>query len=153
MQCMRPRRVWILLGVFTIVSLLLAIGPVGAHAILVESSPAARATLAGPDVPIRLRFNVRVDGTRSRFFLIFPDNASHAIAIEKQASAETLSAKATGLKAGAYVLRWMVLASDGHLTRGELPFNVSAASSASDAHGSDEVAPLQNTRSTNSKRW
>jgi methionine-rich copper-binding protein CopC len=35
-----------------------------------------------------------------------------------------LSAKLTGLVKGAYVLRWQVLATDGHITRGKVPFRV-----------------------------
>jgi len=31
-----------------------------------------------------------------------------------------------GLAAGAYRLRWQVLASDGHITRGEIPFTVTS---------------------------
>jgi methionine-rich copper-binding protein CopC len=31
------------------------------------------------------------------------------------------------LAAGAYRLRWQVLASDGHITRGEIPFTVTAS--------------------------
>jgi methionine-rich copper-binding protein CopC len=30
----------------------------------------------------------------------------------------------TGLVKGAYVLRWQILAMDGHITRGNVPFQV-----------------------------
>jgi methionine-rich copper-binding protein CopC len=78
----------------------------------------------GPDVAIKLRFNVRIDALRSRLTLIHPDGSAQTLEITKQAPADTLLADANGLAAGAYRLRWQVLASDGHITRGEIPFTV-----------------------------
>ena len=46
-----------------------------AHAILMESTPKLHATVTGPDVPITLRFNVRVDGSRSRLHLLASDGS------------------------------------------------------------------------------
>jgi hypothetical protein len=98
-----------------------------AHAILKESSPVANSTVKGPDVPIRLRYNVRVDATRSKLQLLLPDNTNMDLTMEKQSAPDVMSAKATGLKAGAYRIRWQVLAPDGHITRGEIPFTVSGS--------------------------
>lgn len=95
-----------------------------AHAVLVESSPALKSSVAGPDVPLRLRFNVRIDAARSRLTLVGPDGASQTLEINKPDSPEIISAEAKGLHAGLYRLRWQVLASDGHITRGEIPFTV-----------------------------
>jgi len=39
-------------------------------------------------------------------------------------AADILSATANDLKPGEYQLRWQVLAVDGHITRGEIPFTV-----------------------------
>ena len=50
-----------------------------------------------------------------------------ALTIAKQASPETLSTQAAGLKPGEYSIRWQVLASDGHITRGVVPFTVRAS--------------------------
>ena len=94
-----------------------------AHAILVESLPAANSTVAGPSIPIKLRFNVRIDAKRSRLELVGPDKTSTLLSTT-QPSPDMLQAMAEGLKAGAYSLRWQVLAADGHITRGEIPFNV-----------------------------
>jgi methionine-rich copper-binding protein CopC len=98
--------------------------PAAAHAVLLESNPPLKSEVSGPDVPIKLRFNVRIDALRSRLTLICPDGSAQALEISKQTPADTLSAGATGLAAGAYRLRWQVLASDGHITRGEIPFTV-----------------------------
>lgn len=96
-----------------------------AHAVLVESSPALKSSVTGPDVPLKLRFNVRIDAARSRLTLVGPDGASQTLEISsKQGATEIISAEAKGLHPGLYRLRWQVLASDGHITRGEIPFTV-----------------------------
>jgi hypothetical protein len=95
-----------------------------AHAVLLESSPSPNATVAGPVVPIELRFNVRIDAHRSRLTLILPGGAAQPLEIRKQATADTLSSAAQGLPAGVYRIRWQVLAADGHITRGEIVFTV-----------------------------
>ena len=94
-----------------------------AHAILMESTPKAHATVTGPDVPIHLRFNVRIDGSRSRVELTAPDGSATTLAA-KQDAPNILQCNATGLKPGAYTLKWNVLASDGHMSKGEVPFTV-----------------------------
>jgi copper resistance protein C len=102
----------------------LIVAPAAAHAVLLESTPALKSAVSGPNVPVKLRFNVRVDALRSRLTLIHPDGSSQSLEINKQTPADSLLAEATGLAAGAYRLRWQVLASDGHITRGEIPFTV-----------------------------
>ena len=95
-----------------------------AHAILRESTPALNSTMQGPDLEVSLRFNVRIDGTRSRVLLVAPDGTSAALALAKQSKDAILQTHATGLKPGAYKLQWKVLASDGHMSSGEIPFTV-----------------------------
>jgi len=105
---------------------LLASAPAAhAHAILVEATPAARSTVGGPDLDVRLRFNSRIDGPRSRLTLVQqPDGRARALPLEPQTAPDVLTAKAAALARGAYKLRWQVLAADGHITRGEVPFQV-----------------------------
>jgi methionine-rich copper-binding protein CopC len=114
-------------AVLSIIAVLFASQPVEGHAVLKETSPAANSTVAGPDVPIQLKFNTRIDAIRSKLQLLLPDNTTAPLAVDKQASPDTLASKATGLKAGAYKIQWQVLAADGHITRGEIPFNVAGA--------------------------
>jgi methionine-rich copper-binding protein CopC len=95
-----------------------------AHAVLLESSPALKSSVSGPDVPLKLRFNVRIDAGRSRLTLVDADGTSQTLEVHGQDGPDTLSAQAKGLRPGAYRLRWQVLASDGHITRGEIPFTV-----------------------------
>ena len=115
-----------LLGVLGILActLLLCTGADG-HAVLQESTPAANSTVHGTDVNIRLRYNSRIDGSRSKLTLIRPDGTTETLTIEKQPSPDTLTSAASHLKPGAYKIHWQVLATDGHITRGDIPFKVS----------------------------
>jgi copper resistance protein C len=122
---MQPgRRGLLMLFVFASVLLFLIPASARAHAVLLESNPSPKGTVAGPDIPIKLRFNVRIDASRSRLTLVRPDGSIQPLVIGKPASADTLSAQASSLPPGDYRLRWQVLASDGHITRGEIPFAV-----------------------------
>ena len=96
-----------------------------AHAILMDSSPKLNSTVKGPDFDINLRFNVRIDGGRSRVRLVTPDGTTSTLPLANQSTPDTLQTHAAGLKPGAYKLQWQVLASDGHMSKGEIPFTVS----------------------------
>jgi len=95
-----------------------------AHAILKESTPAPNSSIKGPDFDITLRYNVRIDGSRSRVRLVAADGTVSTLTLAAQASQDTLQTHAAGLKPGVYILQWQVLASDGHMSRGEIPFTV-----------------------------
>ena len=98
--------------------------PALAHAVLVSSTPQKNAAVSGPDITINLKYNSRVDGARSTLSLLKPDGTVERIGAPTQLAPDVLSATGHGLVKGAYVLRWQVLASDGHITRGEVPFQV-----------------------------
>jgi len=93
-------------------------GPAAAHAILMDSDPAARSVLPPGPVTLRLRFNSRIDHQRSRVALRVAD-AEQVLPIDRGSPADTLFASAT-LTPGIYVIRWQVLALDGHITRGDV---------------------------------
>ena len=95
-----------------------------AHAVLLSSTPQKNAFVSGPDITINLKYNSRVDGARSTLTLLKPDGTIEKIDTPAQPAPDVLSATGRGLTKGAYVLRWQVLAGDGHITRGELPFQV-----------------------------
>jgi len=95
-----------------------------AHALVVESSPTIDSSVVGPQVDITLRFNSRLDHQRSRLTLVGPDGAEHRLALSQASAPDMLQAKATDVLPGAYKLRWQVLAIDGHITRGDIPFRV-----------------------------
>jgi methionine-rich copper-binding protein CopC len=94
------------------------------HAIVLSTTPGLRETVPGPDIPIKIRFNSRIDSKRSRLTLLAPDGKETALGIVNVSSEDSLISEAKGLKSGVYFLRWQVLALDGHITRGEVPFRV-----------------------------
>src|SRR5271154_4470416 len=115
-------RAWLM----TAMAVFLVMGPraAWAHAVLTQSTPAINATIQGPDAEVTLKFSSRVDGTRSTLLLSTPDGHSKPLAIEKQGAPNTLATRATQLGPGKYAIHWQVLAVDGHVTRGEIPFVV-----------------------------
>jgi methionine-rich copper-binding protein CopC len=80
--------------------------------------------MAGPDIQISLRFNSRIDGRRSSLVLVAPNGEQRTLVIAETTAPDSLGSQATGLTGGSYVLRWQVLAADGHISRGEVPFSV-----------------------------
>ena len=98
--------------------------PAWGHAILLKASPAVNQEITGASIPVELRFNSRIDAKRSKLTLVGPDRHEHALVIADQSSPDTLISRATDLTPGAYVLQWQVLANDGHITRGQVPFKV-----------------------------
>ncbi len=101
-----------------------------AHAILVESQPAIGGTVPAGPVDFRLRYNSRIDHARSRLTLTLPDRSQKVLLTPPDDPVDILTTKAD-LAPGAYSLRWQVLAIDGHITRGDVPFSVTAPASAS----------------------
>jgi len=95
-----------------------------AHAILKASSPASGGSVTRSEVPVKLTFNVRVDAARSKLQLLMPDASTVDLPIVEAPSPDTLVSKLSGLKPGVYTIRWQVLAPDGHISRGEIPFTV-----------------------------
>ena len=94
-----------------------------AHAILLESQPSASRSVAAGHVDIRLRFNSRIDAGRSRLTLTRPDHTQAVLPAQADGAGNVLTA-AADIAPGAYSLRWQVLAIDGHITRGDVPFTV-----------------------------
>lgn len=97
-----------------------------AHAILMRSTPVANSTVSAAGFPVVLRYNSRVDGARSKLTLTTKANADKSLPLGglKQSAPDTLESSVGALAPGSYVLHWVVLASDGHISRGEVPFTV-----------------------------
>jgi copper resistance protein C len=98
--------------------------PAVAHAIIFAAKPSAEQHVAPGKLAIRIEFNSRIDKERSRLQLTAPDGAKSDIAIEPAGEPNVISGTTGELAAGAYMLRWQVLAIDGHITRGDIPFSV-----------------------------
>jgi methionine-rich copper-binding protein CopC len=94
------------------------------HAILLQATPAPNATVEGPDLKVALKFNSRIDAKRSRITILMPDQSAKVLTNDASSAPDTLTAQGHGFAPGAYRLKWQVLSSDGHITRGEHPFTV-----------------------------
>lgn len=106
---------------------LLAASPMAfAHAILVRSSPADHSVVHTRGVDFTLQYNSRIDAARST--LTFTDATGKALPLQPQPPAMPgqLKATARNLPNGSYRIHWQVLASDGHITRGDVDFSVDA---------------------------
>ncbi len=97
--------------------------PASAHAILVRSTPAIGSSIPAGPVAMELRYNSRIDSGRSRLTLIRADHTQTVLPIAPDTPPDVLRTDAT-LPPGTYVVRWQVLAVDGHITRGDVPFTV-----------------------------
>jgi len=97
-----------------------------AHAMLMHSSPADKAVLHSHQVSIVLDFDSRIETRRSMVKLTDAGGKQVPVQIERSAKPSELNAVAQGLANGKYQIHWQVLASDGHITRGDITFTVAA---------------------------
>ena len=111
------------IGAFLVFFLIALALPASAHAVLVAATPEANATVQGNSTLLRLKFNLRIDGERSRLVLVQPDGHERPIKTT-QPSADLLTSEQGNLSPGSYAVRWLVLAEDGHISRGEFHFLV-----------------------------
>jgi methionine-rich copper-binding protein CopC len=94
-----------------------------AHALLQKSDPAPNAILHPGPHAVLLLFNSRVDAAHSSVSLVH-DGRSEPLAIEAKSASNVLRSAAGTLRAGHYIVRWQAVASDGHISRGEIPFDI-----------------------------
>ncbi|MBC4014450.1 copper resistance protein CopC [Siccirubricoccus deserti] len=110
-------------------AILLAPRPAAAHAVVVTSEPAAGAALAALPPAVTVRFNSRIDHARSRLTLVAPAGTQSVLELAPDTEPTVLEAGVPSRLApqpGAWRLRWQVLAIDGHITRGDVPFTIAA---------------------------
>ena len=82
-------------------------------------------TMPAGTAGVRLRFNSRIDIARSRLTLITPDRTERRLQARPGPTPDIMEAD-TPIAAGAGQLHWQVLAIDGHITRGVIPFTAMA---------------------------
>jgi copper resistance protein C len=114
------------LAAVTVVAIL-AVGaapPALAHAVIVSASPTADQHVAAGKIAVRIEFNTRIDKERSRLQVTAPAGEKTDIPIDQDGEPNIVAGTTADLSPGAYVLRWQVLAIDGHITRGDIPFVV-----------------------------
>jgi copper resistance protein C len=112
-------------GVLALLATLLLPEFANAHAILEDSTPGIGASIKPGKLDLRFRYNSRIDRARSRLTLIHAGHSRDTVAIAPDGPPDVIAAH-LDLIPGRYVLRWQVLAVDGHITRGDVPFTVTA---------------------------
>ena len=107
--------------------LLLAGSPAAfAHATLVHSTPAYQAIVHGREIDVALEYNSRIEASRCTVTLTDLAGKTFPLQMERSARPSELKAVAHDLANGKYRIHWQVLASDGHITRGDVAFTVLA---------------------------
>ena len=101
-------------------------GAASAHAIILESEPGAGAKLAEPPARIYLRFNSKLEKRLSNVRLASADGRPVPLPVvaAEGDSPDRIVLQLAKLRPGAYVIRYKVLAVDGHITEGALRFSV-----------------------------
>jgi methionine-rich copper-binding protein CopC len=97
-----------------------------AHAVLVRSTPADHSVVHTRNVNLTLDYNSRIEARRCTVTLTESAGKNVPIQIQSSAKPFELQATANNLTNGTYHIHWQVLASDGHITRGEIAFTVDA---------------------------
>lgn len=95
-----------------------------AHAILVRSTPADGSVVHTRNITLTLHYNSRIDAARSTLTLTGPAGKIRPIQRKPTSKPAELRAFAAHLANGTYHVHWQVLASDGHITRGDIAFTV-----------------------------
>lgn len=106
-------------------TILLVAGSARAHAVLKKSSLPKR---VAPETaqPVTLSFNSAVEPTLSRVVLVDAKGAEREIPLRAGGAPNEIALDVPPLPAGAFGLRYKVLAVDGHVTENLLRFSVAA---------------------------
>jgi copper resistance protein C len=130
MSARRPR-----LALLVLAGIIWACGtglpPARGHAIILQSEPRQDESVAAPRRLV-LRFNSRLEKPLCSVQLVGgPRQQSVALSRpEPDAAPDTLAYPLPPLEPGAYRARWKVMAADGHVTEGAVPFTVTGPASA-----------------------
>ena len=105
-------------------------GPARAHAIVHEATPAHDCVLAAPPTRLVLRFNSKIEHALSRVTIETAIGRPVALPVARatEQDAARLVVPLSPLAPGTYIVRYRVLAADGHVTEGALRFTIRAAS-------------------------
>lgn len=102
----------------------LGTAPAWAHAIIISANPTADQHVPVGKLAVRIEFNSRIDKARSRLHVMAPAGEKTDVPIDQGGKPNIVTGTTGDLAPGDYVLRWQVLAIDGHITRGDIPFIV-----------------------------
>jgi methionine-rich copper-binding protein CopC len=111
------------LAVPALLATLFLAGPASAHAILIDSIPAPLGHVPAGHIDLKFRYNSRIDAGRSKLTLKRADDSTQRLTVVPSEKPDLLQAT-LDLTPGSYIVSWQVLATDGHITRGTVPFTV-----------------------------
>ena len=112
-------------GLFAAGLVLAAAGVAGAHSLLLESVPAAGATLTSPPPELTLRFNNRIEKSLSRVRLVNGHGVDQPLVVTVGGgAADRLTAAMPPLAPGRWRVEWQVLSTDGHVVYGRFEFQL-----------------------------
>lgn len=125
-----PRRASAGLWPAALLALLVSVpfsAPASAHDLVRRSTPAAGATVAPGPLAIAIEFSGKIDKPLSELTLRGPNDAQRVLPMVANPTPNLLTAEPVTLSPGDYVIRWTVMSSDGHLTRGDIRFRCAPA--------------------------
>jgi methionine-rich copper-binding protein CopC len=112
---------WLLAAGF----LLALAGPATAHSLLLESEPAAGATLTAAPRELMLRFNNRIEKSLSRVRVLDERGVAQMLVVTVDGGpADRLTAGMPPLGPGRWRVEWQVLSKDGHVVAGRFEFRL-----------------------------
>ena len=99
--------------------------PAAAHSLLLESSPAAGATLTGAPSELMLRFNNRIEQPLSKVRLLDARGAARSVTLTSDGvPPDRLHGPLPALGPGRWRVEWQVLSTDGHVVSGRFEFQI-----------------------------
>ena len=120
-QTMKNRLVYCLLTLFCFLALC---PPSWGHGVLIESSPPHGAVLKESPSVVSLRFNAVLEPSITRVTLVDLKEHHQALKMTDASTVERIVATVPPLPPGVYLVNYMVLATDGHVTEGSIRFTI-----------------------------
>ncbi len=120
-QTMTNRLVFCLV---TVVCVLALCPPSWGHGVLIESSPPHGAVLKESPSVVSLRFNAVLEPSITRVTLVDLKEHYQALKMTDASTVERIVATVPPLPPGVYLVNYMVLATDGHVTEGSIRFTI-----------------------------
>ena len=120
-QTMTNRLVFCLV---TVVCVLALCPPSWGHGVLIESSPPHGAVLEESPSVVSLRFNAVLEPSITRVTLVDLKEHHQALKMTDASTVDCIVATVPPLPPGVYLVNYMVLATDGHVTEGSIRFTI-----------------------------
>lgn len=99
-------------------------GPVGAHAVVTESSLKVDPIAPNQATKVSINFNSNIELALSQIFLVRAGDKQELLHAERGAKPGQIILDIPALETGEYALRFKVFAADGHLTEDIIRFFV-----------------------------